>query len=45
MNPGLFQAIETKKALDDDIKADMNKTLKEYKERFVADKQAVAAAK
>jgi F-type H+-transporting ATPase subunit alpha len=46
MNPGLFQAIETKKALDDDIKADMNKTLKEYKERFLADKQtAVAAAK
>jgi len=46
MNPGLFQSIETKKALDDNIKADMNKTLKEYKERFVADKQqAVAAAK
>jgi len=46
MNPGLFQAIETKKALDDQIKADMNKTLKDYKERFLADKkQAVAAAK
>jgi F-type H+-transporting ATPase subunit alpha len=44
MNPGLFQAIETKKALDDDIKADMNKTLKEYKERFLADKQAAVAA-
>jgi F-type H+-transporting ATPase subunit alpha len=44
MNPGLFQAIETKKALDDDIKADMNKTLKEYKERFLADKKAVVAA-
>ena len=44
MNPGLFQAIETKKALDDDIKADMNKTLKEYKERFLAEKQAAVAA-
>jgi len=46
MNPGLFQTIETKKALDDMIKADMNKTLKEFKERFVVEKQqAVAAAK
>jgi F-type H+-transporting ATPase subunit alpha len=46
MNPGLFQSIETKKALDDNIKADMNKTLKEFKERFVAEKQsAMAAAK
>ena len=47
-NPGLFQAIETKKALDDDIKADMHKTLKEYKERFVAEKKqqpAMAGAK
>jgi F-type H+-transporting ATPase subunit alpha len=44
LNPGLFQAIETKKALDDDIKADMNKTLKEYKERFTAEKQAAVAA-
>ncbi len=46
MNPGLFQAIETKKALDDQIKADMNKTLKDYKERFTVEKkQALAAAK
>ncbi len=44
MNPGLFQAIETKKALDDNIKADMNKTLKEYKERFLEEKQAAVAA-
>ncbi|MGH9524523.1 MAG: F0F1 ATP synthase subunit alpha [Terriglobales bacterium] len=43
MNPGLFQAIETKKALDDQIKADMNKTLKEFKEKFVAERQAAAA--
>ena len=46
MNPGLFQAIETKKALDDQIKADMNKTLKDYKERFTVEKkQALAVAK
>ncbi|MGZ4814770.1 MAG: F0F1 ATP synthase subunit alpha [Terriglobales bacterium] len=44
MNPGLFQAIETKKALDDQIKADMNKTIKEFKERFVAEKQQVLTA-
>ena len=44
MDPALFKAIETKKALDDEIKADMNKTLKEYKERFVAEKQQIAAA-
>jgi F-type H+-transporting ATPase subunit alpha len=47
MNPGLFQSIETKKALDDQIKADMNKTLKDFKERFVAEKKqnAMAVAK
>jgi F-type H+-transporting ATPase subunit alpha len=46
INPGLFQAIETKKALDDQIKADMNKTLKDYKEKFLAERkqQPVAAA-
>ncbi|HWR15897.1 MAG TPA: F0F1 ATP synthase subunit alpha [Terriglobales bacterium] len=44
MNPGLFNAIETKKALDDEIKSDLNKTLKEYKERFVAERQQAAAA-
>ena len=42
-NPGLFQAIETKKALDDQIKADMNQTLKDYKQQFLAEKQAVLA--
>jgi F-type H+-transporting ATPase subunit alpha len=46
MNPGMFQAIETRKALDDQIKADMNKTIKDYKDRFMAEKQnALAAAK
>jgi F-type H+-transporting ATPase subunit alpha len=43
-NPGLFQAIETKKALDDQIKADMNQTLKEYKQQFLAEKQAALVA-
>jgi F-type H+/Na+-transporting ATPase subunit alpha len=43
-NPGLFQAIETKKALDDQIKVDMNQTLKDYKQQFLAEKQAVLAA-
>src|SRR5438270_2306423 len=31
MNPGLLTTIETKKALDDAIKADMNETLKDAK--------------
>jgi F-type H+-transporting ATPase subunit alpha len=44
MNPGLLTTIETKKALDDAIKADLNKTLKEAKERFLAEKGATAAA-
>ena len=44
MNPGLLTTIETKKALDDAIKADMNKTLKDAKERFLSEKGATAAA-
>jgi F-type H+/Na+-transporting ATPase subunit alpha len=43
MNPGLLKSIEEKKALDDQIKGDMNKTLKEFKERFVSDRQMTAA--
>ena len=43
MNPGLFKSIEEKKALDDQVKADLNKTLKEFKERFVAERKAAAA--
>ncbi|HEV2115398.1 MAG TPA: F0F1 ATP synthase subunit alpha [Terriglobales bacterium] len=42
MNPGLFASIMQKKALDDQLKAEMNKVLKECKERFVADQQAAA---
>ena len=40
----LFETIETKKALDDTIKADMNKALKEFKERFVHEREAATAA-
>jgi len=43
VNPGLFRTIEEKKALDDAIKADMNKTIKEAKERFVSEHQQAAA--
>jgi F-type H+/Na+-transporting ATPase subunit alpha len=42
--PQLFETIETKKALDDAIKADMNKALKEFKERFVHEREAATAA-
>jgi F-type H+-transporting ATPase subunit alpha len=42
MNPGLLKSLEEKKALDDQIKADMNKTIKDAKERFLAEKAAAA---
>jgi F-type H+/Na+-transporting ATPase subunit alpha len=42
--PQLFETIETKKALDDAIKTDMNKVLKEYKDRFVHEREAATAA-
>jgi F-type H+-transporting ATPase subunit alpha len=42
-NPQLFRTIEEKKALDDAIKADMTKTIKEAKERFVAERKTAAA--
>jgi F-type H+/Na+-transporting ATPase subunit alpha len=43
MNPGLLEAIMKKKALDDQLKTEMNKVLKECKERFVAEHQASKA--
>jgi F-type H+-transporting ATPase subunit alpha len=43
MNPGLFENIMKKKALDDQLKTEMNKVLKECKERFTAERQAAAA--
>ncbi|HLX77168.1 MAG TPA: F0F1 ATP synthase subunit alpha [Terriglobales bacterium] len=45
MNPGLFEGIMKKKALDEQLKTEMNKALKECKERFVAEQQTAAAAK
>ena len=43
-NPGVLKAIEEKKVLDDDLKAAMTKVIKEYKERFASEHQAVAKA-
>jgi F-type H+-transporting ATPase subunit alpha len=42
-NPGLLRAIMEKKTLDDALKAEMTTVIKQCKETFVADKQAVAA--
>jgi F-type H+-transporting ATPase subunit alpha len=42
VNPGLLKTILEKKALDDGLKADMQKILQEFKERFVAERQSVA---
>ena len=41
-NPGLLRTIMEKKTLDDDLKAQMSKIIKECKETFVAERQAVA---
>jgi F-type H+-transporting ATPase subunit alpha len=45
MNPGLLKAIMEKKILDDQIKNDLHKLVCEFKERFVAERKAVAQAK
>ncbi|HEV2113270.1 MAG TPA: F0F1 ATP synthase subunit alpha [Terriglobales bacterium] len=45
MNPGVLKAIAEKKVLDDGIKADLTKLIKDCKEKFLAERQAVAAAK
>jgi F-type H+-transporting ATPase subunit alpha len=42
-NQGLLNAIEEKKNLDDQLKADMNALLKDFKAQFVANHQAVGA--
>jgi F-type H+/Na+-transporting ATPase subunit alpha len=42
-NPGLLRTIMEKKTLDDALKAEMGKVIKEAKETFVADRKAVAA--
>jgi F0F1-type ATP synthase alpha subunit len=43
VNPKLFETIETKKALDDSIKSEMNKVLKEFKQRFLSEREAALA--
>jgi F-type H+-transporting ATPase subunit alpha len=40
INPALFKNIADKKALTDDIKADIAKTIKEAKERFLAERKS-----
>jgi len=42
-NPTLLRTIMEKKTLDDDLKAQMTKLIKECKEGFAAERQAVAA--
>jgi len=42
-NPGLLRSVEEKKVLDDDLRADLTKTIKEYKDRFASERQAAAA--
>ena len=41
-NPGLLRSIMEKKVLDDNLKAEMTKVIKECKEAFVSQRQAVA---
>jgi len=41
-NPGLLRTIMEKKTLDDNLKAQMSKIIKECKETFVAEREAVA---
>jgi len=42
-NPGLLRTIMEKKVLDDSLKADMTKVIRECKEALVAERQAVGA--
>src|SRR5277367_4436301 len=41
-NPGILRTIMEKKILDDSLKAELSKVIKECKETFVAERQAVA---
>ncbi|HZD94646.1 MAG TPA: F0F1 ATP synthase subunit alpha, partial [Candidatus Sulfotelmatobacter sp.] len=45
MNPKLLDAIMQKKTIDDALKAEIEKTLKEFKQRFVSDRQPAGAAR
>src|SRR5271170_4151931 len=42
VNPGVLRTIMEKKILDDNLKAEMTKVIKDCKEQFVAERQAVA---
>jgi F-type H+-transporting ATPase subunit alpha len=42
-NPGLLRSIMDKKVLDDNLKAEMSKVIKECKEAFMTERQAVGA--
>jgi F-type H+/Na+-transporting ATPase subunit alpha len=42
-NPGLLRSIMEKRVLDDSLKAEMTKVIKERKETFVMDREAVAS--
>ena len=44
-NPGLLRTIMEKKTLDDALKAEMLKLIKQCKEAFVQERQAVGAGK
>jgi F-type H+-transporting ATPase subunit alpha len=41
-NPAVLRNIEEKKILDDDVRSDMTKTIKGFKERFVSERKAAA---
>jgi len=43
-NPGLLRSIEEKKVLDDELRNGMTGIIKQYKEQFIAERQAVAKA-
>jgi F-type H+-transporting ATPase subunit alpha len=43
-NPGLLNTIMEKKVLDDALKGEMTRVIKECKETFVAERQAVGAS-
>ncbi|HEY2497514.1 MAG TPA: F0F1 ATP synthase subunit alpha [Candidatus Angelobacter sp.] len=43
MNPKLLDTIMQKKTIDDSIKAEIEKTLKEFKQRFVSERESAAA--
>ncbi len=45
MNPGLLKTIMEKKVLDDQLKAEMHKTVRDFKERFAAERQTEVAAR